>query len=120
MNFARADEPVLPDFTSFCLKMGSQNARVRPELGPDKCSTCHGPRPMDSNSSMGVLGRGQGAIADLWGCCVHTFHRSENVANLSKRPKNPDTPETIHSGGGTFVWKVAPGGAKKSLLEKMY
>ena len=39
------------------------------------------------------------------------FHRSENVANLSKSPKNTDTPETIHSGGRTFVWKVAPGGA---------
>ena len=72
-----------------------------------------------------VMGRDLWTRIHPWGCWGEAreplptsgaaasppFHRSENVANLSKTLENADTPETIHSGGRTFVWKVAPGGA---------
>ena len=96
-------------FLYFCSKIGPQNTCVSPKLCEDNSLICHGAQHFGSDSSVWVLGRGQGTIPDLWSGCFHTF---PSLSRCCKSVENRDTPETIRSGGRTLIWKVAPGGAK--------
>ena len=108
MDFATRFE-IFGDLANFCSTKKSPKACLSVELSREKSPTCHGTRPMGTDSSMRVLGQARGTIPDIWGGCLHTFPA---LSRFTQSVEIRDMPETTYE-NRRLIWKIAPGGAIK-------